>query len=233
MAPSKSAQNINNLKRNGFTLIELLVVISIISILTAIIFPVFASAREKARATSCASNLQQLGLAVFMYTQDYDERLPLSASTITTPPFFVNWNNIIDPYVRDKRVWQCPSSKIPLLDGTGTPTSDYGYNAFYLNGLKLDFSNFSTAVGIPIGKINTPTEVILLIDSAPSKKGLCSADGKYMLPPSQVDTPCWGRPAPLHLNRTNVEWMDGHVKTLALAQYYVSQTPTDLYFQVH
>src|SRR3984957_5324065 len=63
--------------KKGFTLIELLVVIAIIAILAAILFPVFAAAREKARQTSCASNLRQLGLATLMYVQDYDETFPL------------------------------------------------------------------------------------------------------------------------------------------------------------
>ena len=67
-------------KRRGFTLIELLVVIAIIAILAAILFPVFAQAREKARAATCVSNLKQIGNAMMMYVQDYDERLPGAAS---------------------------------------------------------------------------------------------------------------------------------------------------------
>jgi prepilin-type N-terminal cleavage/methylation domain-containing protein/prepilin-type processing-associated H-X9-DG protein len=219
--------------KNAFTLIELLVVIAIICILAAILFPVFASAREKARATVCASNLRQLGMAVFMYSEDYDERLPLSAATTNVPPYFLNWNEIINPYVKDNQIWRCPSSKIPPVDGTGTPTSDYGYNAFYLNGLRLDFSNYPTASGIPIGKVETPDQTVLLADAIASIGGLCGLDGKYMLPPSQPDTACWGRPAPLHVGRSNVEWLDGHVTCLDPTQFYYGQNPTDLYFQVH
>src|SRR6476659_6093790 len=84
--------------RRGFTLIELLVVIAIIAILAAILFPVFAQARAKARQTSCTSNMKQVGLAILMYATDYDEQLPWGASnggaTTTT------WYDLVEPYVK-------------------------------------------------------------------------------------------------------------------------------------
>src|SRR6266568_3508217 len=73
---SQRRQGMRSLRRTGFTLIELLVVIAIIAILAAILFPVFAQAREKARQTTCVSNLRQIGLGVNMYAQDYDEKMP-------------------------------------------------------------------------------------------------------------------------------------------------------------
>src|SRR5436305_5829833 len=82
-------------QNRAFTLIELLVVIAIIAILAAILFPVFAQAREKARSISCLSNTKQLGLAVMMYVQDYDETFPLafSAASLGATPttYLVNW----------------------------------------------------------------------------------------------------------------------------------------------
>ena len=75
----------------GFTLIELLVVIAVIAILAAILFPVFAQAREKARQTACLSNMRQMSMAVQMYTQDYDESLPLAATATATG--FLNWHH--------------------------------------------------------------------------------------------------------------------------------------------
>ena len=87
-------------KRNGFTLIELLVVIAIIAILAAILFPVFAQAREKARQTSCLSNLKQIALGKLMYTQDYDESLPLGAYFPNPAQPVTMWYDIVEPYVK-------------------------------------------------------------------------------------------------------------------------------------
>jgi len=84
--------------RRGFTLIELLVVIAIIAILAAILFPVFAQAREAARKTACTSNLKQVGLAFGLYTQDYDECFPWAASNLGTPT--TTWYDLVEPYVK-------------------------------------------------------------------------------------------------------------------------------------
>src|SRR5581483_4248901 len=108
---------------NGFTLIELLVVIAIIAILAAILFPVFAQAREKARQISCASNEKQLGLAIIQYVQDYDETYPIGFCDWTgTAP---TWPVGISPYVKTFKVFQCPddslSEGIPANSWEGTP----------------------------------------------------------------------------------------------------------------
>lgn len=110
--------------RNAFTLIELLVVIAIIAILAAILFPVFGQAREKARQTSCLSNLRQIGLAFQMYSQDYDERLPdrrdlKSALVGGYRPWAPAWPPsdprggwaiiVLDSYVKNTGIWSCPS----------------------------------------------------------------------------------------------------------------------------
>jgi prepilin-type N-terminal cleavage/methylation domain-containing protein/prepilin-type processing-associated H-X9-DG protein len=123
------------MKRSGFTLIELLVVIAIIAILAAILFPVFARAREKARQTSCISNLKQLGLGMLMYVQDYDERFPngqYSAGGAAGPctdgnivhngwgwmvdsnwrgqvPSKIYLRDIVNPYIKNEQLWLCPS----------------------------------------------------------------------------------------------------------------------------
>src|SRR5690242_10155784 len=94
----------------GFTLIELLVVIAIIAILAAILFPVFAQAREEARQTACSSNLKQIGTAMMMYAQDYDETYPCYA---TYPVSAVHWYDMINPYIKAQNftssIFVCPS----------------------------------------------------------------------------------------------------------------------------
>src|SRR5438132_13324872 len=104
-------------KRRGFTLIELLVVIAIIAILAAILFPVFAQARDKARQTTCVSNAKQIALALMQYQQDYDERFVPTRFTIPGPAQGVcdggtriqPWSETIQPYVKNEGVVQCPS----------------------------------------------------------------------------------------------------------------------------
>jgi prepilin-type N-terminal cleavage/methylation domain-containing protein/prepilin-type processing-associated H-X9-DG protein len=96
--------------KRGFTLIELLVVIAIIAILAAILFPVFARAREKARQASCSSNTKQLGLGFLMYVQDYDERFPPQRDWAVSGSFR-HWVDEIYPYVKNSQLYICPSAK--------------------------------------------------------------------------------------------------------------------------
>lgn len=108
------------MKRNGFTLIELLVVIAIIAILAAILFPVFAQARESARTTGCLSNLNQIGKAVMMYIQDYDETLLMKrylgqtclnqeyGNTVSTR----SWKHVIYPQIKNTEVFKCASNPL-------------------------------------------------------------------------------------------------------------------------
>jgi prepilin-type N-terminal cleavage/methylation domain-containing protein/prepilin-type processing-associated H-X9-DG protein len=128
-------------RRNAFTLIELLVVIAIIAILAAILFPVFAQAREQARKTVCLSNLKQTGLGLLMYTQDYDETFvpwhtgtnPSDGSgylggTVAGPPFIdsenfdLSWDRVIQPYVKNDVLTGCPSD----LSNKGFPAGEAG-----------------------------------------------------------------------------------------------------------
>ncbi|NIM05218.1 MAG: prepilin-type N-terminal cleavage/methylation domain-containing protein [Armatimonadetes bacterium] len=100
------------MRKGGFTLIELLAVIGIIAILAAILFPVFSKAKAKARQTVCLSNVKQLTMAFLMYTDDWDEQLPLLLSP--TDGDLLDATESVDPYVPDKRVWHCPACKGPV-----------------------------------------------------------------------------------------------------------------------
>ncbi|MGM0492174.1 MAG: DUF1559 domain-containing protein [Armatimonadota bacterium] len=125
------------MNRNGFTLIELLVVIAIIAILAAILFPVFAQAREKAEQTSCLSNMKQIGLGIMMYAEDYGQTLPSSyyyLNGATSDGGYMHWSGMIYPYVKNEKLFSCPSNPFggyaPTCYGpAGTNTGcDAGYN---------------------------------------------------------------------------------------------------------
>lgn len=143
--PPDSFTRINARKRRkGFTLIELLVVIAIIAILAAILFPVFARARENARRTSCMSNMKQLALGVIQYTQDYDEKVPIWRYSVGGTRPTLTWSRAIEPYTKSYQITRCPSqAKNPFgiwstSGGIGwwynwQRWPSYGYNVTYLN----------------------------------------------------------------------------------------------------
>ena len=130
--------------RKGFTLIELLVVIAIIAILAAILFPVFARAREKARQTACLSNLKQLGLGLQMYAQDYDEfhppvyAMPIAGYEDAISVGGITYFSSMLPYIKNGQIFQCPSfPSVWDLSGFGLAiqvTTSYGINSRYFNG---------------------------------------------------------------------------------------------------
>ena len=116
------------MKRPGFTLIELLVVIAIIAILAAILFPVFARAREKARQTSCLSNLKEIGLAAKMYESDYDETtVPYANHGCASSLPCYHWWETMAPYINNTQVMLCPSAPHDLR-------TDYGVSYNHVAG---------------------------------------------------------------------------------------------------
>jgi prepilin-type N-terminal cleavage/methylation domain-containing protein/prepilin-type processing-associated H-X9-DG protein len=193
--------------RSGFTLIELLVVIAIIAILAAILFPVFAKAREKARQTSCLSNLKQLGLAVLQYTQDYDERFPwyrnvaIAGYNDGVCSGGQSYLSTIIPYVKNVQIFTCPST-------TPTPTFTYGTsnmvqtsNYLMNHALVLD-ANYNT----------------LALNNADSARFIMMSEYRNYhtafygyLPPSTDNWPIRNG-IYAHNDGTNLVFADGHAK---------------------
>jgi prepilin-type N-terminal cleavage/methylation domain-containing protein/prepilin-type processing-associated H-X9-DG protein len=201
------------MKRYGFTLIELLVVIAIIAILAAILFPVFAQAREKARQTSCASNLRQLGLATQMYLQDNDGQY--FQHWFMSPTFWFGsvsggrvdrTRGLLYPYTRNFDIQKCPSFTGQFAyDGA---TAGYGYNVTYLT------TNFGEA-GVNEAAIAKPTQCAVFADSALYASWLnppVVMETLSIYPPSitiQFDFPVVQF---RHSGMANVVFADGHVK---------------------
>jgi len=203
--------------KKGFTLIELLVVIAIISILAAILFPVFARARENARRTSCMSNLKQIGLGILMYSQDYDEKFPqarveLTASKVTaTNPY--GWADALQPYVKSVQLFQCPSeTEGPIDDPTSINPgySDYWYNRMLSGESQAAVAAVSQTVMNGDGNGNssryngngcTSSADALAVDT------LCTSAIHTV---NVGSTNMLGR----HLDGANYSFADGHVKWL-------------------
>jgi prepilin-type N-terminal cleavage/methylation domain-containing protein/prepilin-type processing-associated H-X9-DG protein len=160
-------------RKNAFTLIELLVVIAIIAILAAILFPVFAQAREKARQATCVSNLKQLTTAFMMYAQDYDEQLPpwttnrcLNLDASNSPfSFKYLYNYLVNPYIKNgatantgvgdfggalNGAWACPTTKSQL----STASNTYAYNYYGLGGFLVKPAALTNGECIPTAGLN-------------------------------------------------------------------------------
>jgi len=141
----------NSDNRSGFTLIELLVVIAIIGILAAILFPVFATAREKARSVACLSNLKQIGLAITQYEEDYDEKVPCGIGLDAA----LGWAGQIYPYVKSTQVFLCPSDPNP------TDVMSYAYNE---NAAWYRSTRNPPIMPLQISQMTSPSMSVLLYE---------------------------------------------------------------------
>ncbi len=228
-------------KSRGFTLIELLVVIAIIAILAAILFPVFAQAREAARKTSCANNLKQIATGLAMYTQDYDELLAPCRNGISGRAGVWDW--LIQPYIKNNGVFRCPSWQVAAPAAPDWALT-YGMNyrlTQYSNAVLDDAGSlwFGTA---SLASLRSPADTIYITDNAfvqndmsqplhaedPTRwqlaNGSWNGNGYTRFPQDPPNSGyvgcCYGsgtsgdrwRPAPIHQGGTNAAFVDGHVK---------------------
>jgi prepilin-type N-terminal cleavage/methylation domain-containing protein len=148
----------------GFTLIELLVVIAIIAILAAILFPVFAQARESARQTTCLSNQKQIGLSVAMYTQDYDSTFPAQSTDnlwiVAAGGKVTTYVDELLPYEKNQNIWICPSDlSNPSNDPHGKPTPKPPAVGYHMNG------NLITKTGLAEASVVAPSNCLLMRES--------------------------------------------------------------------
>ncbi len=162
--------------RNAFTLIELLVVIAVVSILAGILFPVFASAREKGRASACLSNIHQLGLGILQYVQDNDETYPNGVGQTSWGQIWYGegWAGQCMIYIRSSGIFECPSDTTPG-SAQNSPVS-YGYNINYID----PGESYEQPTGLADGAINAPSRSVLLFEVANVTSNLAAPfEGAY------------------------------------------------------
>jgi len=185
-------------QRKAFTLIELLVVIAIIAILAAILFPVFATAREKARQTSCASNMKQLGLGAIQYVQDYDECYPQGSTLALAIPgndfynYGMGWAGQVYPYLKSKGVFACPSDTVQSFNGgadiqpgtnslAGVPAAGAVELSYAINA-NFGIGSAPAHAAFPQSALASSTSTILFFEAA-----ACIADPSDTAVPGYID----------------------------------------------
>ena len=210
------------IRRNAFTLIELLVVIAIIAILAAILFPVFAKAREKARQTTCASNLKQIGLGISQYTQDYDETLPPWRQNDPNGINVYEWQGHIMPYVKSTGIYICPDavpSNFQTVTFTGLPTFTSSYSCNFVGSATAIFGAGHLAgafdalnlSGFNLSQFPDPTSTIEVFEFIGENGGEPAYWGGNCAMTNSTTGTCLFAG---HTNGSNFLYCDGHVKWL-------------------
>ena len=228
--------------KTAFTLIELLVVIAIIAILAAILFPVFARARENARRTSCLSNMKQIGLGLMQYTQDYDEAYPWStmkymSAANNTPVgsgvpsavfwgynpsgglgYFETWQDYIFPYVKSTQVFVCPSQSRSLsYEPADATLFNYGYNdAFAVRGSSALYGVTSNT-SLKMSQLQRVSETVIVMDYNDQAAVIATPQSAFTLARGATENA--RRIVSPHLDGGNICYADGHAKWIPNAKY--------------
>ena len=213
--------------RNGFTLIELLVVIAIIATLAAILFPVFAQAREKARQASCMSNLKQIGLASLQYSQDYDETIfpwlmadPLGVKmwdgltdfSVGYPPAYVPEKGFLQAYMKNTQIQDCLTAAGIVPFEVDVPNGIPVWTAYGVNMILMPLDESGTFSGLAIADVQSPADTAFMADTMEFKFNPSNQMKRtnQLTAPSNNSPKLHGR----HSGMANVLWFDGHVKSL-------------------
>ena len=234
-------------KNHGFTLIELLVVIAIIAILAAILFPVFASARSKARQATCVSNLRQIGMALSMYRQDHDELQPESSpdmdpGCLDCCESTYTWRMAIYPYVRNLGVFVCPESPQlsdiakSALRGPMTPVADYcisgGYSCLetYSHESKGPFPTTGSARTTEAG-VEDSAGTLQVVDSAKIPQGVNRGAEIYWGTLFEQPSDASWIPTP-HVRGLNGLFFDGHTKWMPVGYAGARRKSDGVFFRM-
>ncbi len=205
----------------AFTLIELLVVIAIIAILAAILFPVFSQVKEAAKGTACLSNMKQIGLSLTMYQQDYDDQIffrTVSATSVgrtrVNNPTYLSktlnpaayypelWYNVLLPYVKSTKMWECPSDSQPTASADSTGALSI-LRSYIVSSAIEDLAS---------SQVSSSASTIVITEkwSAKGDTWVDQMDGDML--PQQVNTMEMNSPASRHSGGMNCAFFDGHAK---------------------
>jgi len=219
--------------KRAFTLIELLVVIAIIAILSAILFPVFAQAKQAAKATACLSNVKQLGLGLTLYASDEDDRLPAATEHMEAggegETVAESWLDTVQPYIKARLLYRCPEDRSPHWnDAEDARGTSYGLNAYasfnhppYFGPALSSFGHPSnTVLAAELGDERTEDHFMPMYWGTPSR--LEDADAQAEEWDASAGLPI-AMGIERHNQRSNYPFADGHAKSLTFSQTW-SQT---------